>query len=97
MQSVRCNAGTSTITKSEKTFRRNLLSYFSNCFVIIVIQNVINLSFILSDSELEEVDGHNVHYKPEAINTLCQITKFNKRELQLMYRGFKQVNFILFN
>ncbi|XP_064466127.1 regulator of telomere elongation helicase 1 homolog isoform X1 [Ornithodoros turicata] len=42
------------------------------------------------DSELDELEGPTVHYKPEAIETLCQLTKFNKRELQLMYRGFKQ-------
>ncbi|XP_064466128.1 Kv channel-interacting protein 4-like isoform X2 [Ornithodoros turicata] len=44
----------------------------------------------LGDSELDELEGPTVHYKPEAIETLCQLTKFNKRELQLMYRGFKQ-------
>ncbi|KAH7981560.1 hypothetical protein HPB49_025409 [Dermacentor silvarum] len=42
------------------------------------------------DSEIDELEGPTVHYKPEAIETLCQLTKFNKRELQLMYRGFKQ-------
>ena len=96
MQSVRCNAGTNIITKSEK-IKRNLLSYFSNCSITIYIEIVINSLFVVSDSELEEIDGHNVHYKPEAIDTLCQITKFNKRELQLIYRGFKQVNFMQFN
>ncbi|XP_077543706.1 Kv channel-interacting protein 4-like [Haemaphysalis longicornis] len=44
----------------------------------------------LGDSEIDELEGPTVHYKPEAIETLCQLTKFNKRELQLMYRGFKQ-------
>ncbi|XP_022701412.1 Kv channel-interacting protein 1-like isoform X7 [Varroa jacobsoni] len=44
----------------------------------------------LGDSELDELEGPTVHYKPEAIETLCQLTKFNRRELQLMYRGFKQ-------
>ncbi|XP_077502105.1 Kv channel-interacting protein 4-like isoform X2 [Amblyomma americanum] len=42
------------------------------------------------NSEIDELEGPTVHYKPEAIETLCQLTKFNKRELQLMYRGFKQ-------
>lgn len=45
----------------------------------------------LTDSEFEDLDGQHVHFRPEAIDTLCQLTKFNKRELQLMYRGFKQV------
>ncbi|GIY24977.1 kv channel-interacting protein 4 [Caerostris darwini] len=36
------------------------------------------------------MDGPQARFKPEALDTLCQLTKFNKRELQLMYRGFKQ-------
>ncbi|KAI1305786.1 Kv channel-interacting protein 4 [Halotydeus destructor] len=31
-----------------------------------------------------------VRIRPEAIDTLCHLTKFSRRELQLMYRGFKQ-------
>ncbi|XP_022250160.1 Kv channel-interacting protein 1-like isoform X2 [Limulus polyphemus] len=42
------------------------------------------------DSEYEEVDVQQDRYTPEALDNLCEITKFNKRELQLMYRGFKQ-------
>ncbi|XP_071043531.1 Kv channel-interacting protein 4-like isoform X3 [Parasteatoda tepidariorum] len=42
------------------------------------------------NSEFDEMDGAQARFKPEAIDTLCQLTKFNKRELQLMYRGFKQ-------
>ncbi|XP_076367731.1 A-type potassium channel modulatory protein KCNIP1-like isoform X2 [Tachypleus tridentatus] len=41
-------------------------------------------------SEFDDLDGHSARYTPEALDTLCQITKFNRRELQLMYRGFKQ-------
>lgn len=48
-------------------------------------------SFFVLDSQLDDMDADHSHYKPEAIDTLCQLTKFNKRELQLMYRGFKQV------
>ncbi|XP_076367730.1 A-type potassium channel modulatory protein KCNIP1-like isoform X1 [Tachypleus tridentatus] len=48
-------------------------------------------SFISSyGSEFDDLDGHSARYTPEALDTLCQITKFNRRELQLMYRGFKQ-------
>lgn len=46
------------------------------------------------DSHLDDMDADHSHYKPEAIDTLCQLTKFNKRELQLMYRGFKQVRIL---
>jgi len=31
-----------------------------------------------------------VRYKPDAIDALCQSTKFTRKEIQLMYRGFKQ-------
>ncbi|XP_013782821.2 Kv channel-interacting protein 4-like, partial [Limulus polyphemus] len=41
-------------------------------------------------SEYEEVGGQQTRFTPEAIEKLCENTKFNKRELQLMYRGFKQ-------
>lgn len=33
-----------------------------------------------------------MRFKPESLDTLVKLTKFNKRELKLMYRGFKQVS-----
>lgn len=42
------------------------------------------------DNELEEVDFNIVRYRPESLDTLCEITKFSRKELQIMYRGFKQ-------
>ena len=33
-----------------------------------------------------------VRYKPDGINALARTTKFTKKELQLMYRGFKAVS-----
>lgn len=44
----------------------------------------------IQDSEFEEMDGPHIHFRPEALDTLCQLTKFSKRELQMMYRSFKQ-------
>ena len=32
-----------------------------------------------------------VRYKPEGLDALCKNTKFSRKELQIMYRGFKQV------
>lgn len=46
----------------------------------------------IAEGEFDDLDGQQVRIKPEAIDTLCQLTKFTKRELQLMYRGFKQVS-----
>ncbi|XP_074593215.1 Kv channel-interacting protein 4-like isoform X2 [Brevipalpus obovatus] len=40
--------------------------------------------------DLEEFEAQQVHIKPEAIEVLCRLTKFNRKELQIMYRGFKQ-------
>ncbi|KAK3094954.1 hypothetical protein FSP39_008312 [Pinctada imbricata] len=31
-----------------------------------------------------------VRYKPEGLDNLCRTTKFTRKELQIMYRGFKQ-------
>lgn len=32
-----------------------------------------------------------MRFKPESLDNLVKLTKFNKRELKLMYRGFKQL------
>jgi len=42
----------------------------------------------------EDIDEFNIHvsrYRPEELTKLTKITKFNKKEIQLIYRGFKQV------
>ncbi|XP_022080920.1 uncharacterized protein LOC110973958 isoform X2 [Acanthaster planci] len=45
---------------------------------------------VKKDHDLEDLDMQTVRYKPEGIDKLCRTTKFTKKELQLMYRGFKQ-------
>lgn len=51
----------------------------------------INIFFyIFADSEFEDLDKDHIHFCPEALGTLCQLTKFSRRELQMMYQGFKQ-------
>ena len=47
--------------------------------------------YICLDSEFDDLDAPNVHFRPEALETLCQLTKFTRKELQMIYRGFKQV------
>lgn len=44
-----------------------------------------------SDGDFDSEDAH-IRIKPEALDTLCQMTKFTRKELQYMYRGFKQVS-----
>ncbi|XP_037072641.1 Kv channel-interacting protein 4-like isoform X2 [Pollicipes pollicipes] len=42
------------------------------------------------NTELDEFEPNALRYKPDHIETLCKSTKFSKKEIQLMYRGFKQ-------
>ena len=43
------------------------------------------------DTDLDPTDASSVRYKPEGLDALCRSTKFSRKELQIMYRGFKQV------
>ncbi|KAF7490550.1 Kv channel-interacting protein 4 [Sarcoptes scabiei] len=70
MHSVRCNAGSSNLSKAKKIKR--------------------TYSGSLIYSEFDDLDAPNVHFRPEALETLCQLTKFDRKELQIIYRGFKQ-------
>lgn len=65
--------------------------------MITVIKSYFNTLPSLTDHDLEDLDMQTVRYKPEGLDTLCRATKFNRKELQLMYRGFKQVGFMFFN
>ncbi|KAL3317815.1 Kv channel-interacting protein 4 [Cichlidogyrus casuarinus] len=51
---------------------------------------IIAFLFKYSDAELDEFDPTVVQHKPTCLATLLKKTKFSRRELQLMYRGFKQ-------
>lgn len=44
-----------------------------------------------TDQAAEDADSPLVRYRPETLKELCRVTKFSKKEIQLMYRGFKQV------
>ena len=47
----------------------------------------------IADAETGAIDHITLaRYKPESLETLCRTTKFTKREIQIMYRGFKQVS-----
>ena len=45
----------------------------------------------ISESDLDDLDMHGVRFKPTGLDALCKNTKFTRKELQIMYRGFKQV------
>ncbi|XP_076460643.1 Kv channel-interacting protein 4-like isoform X1 [Babylonia areolata] len=40
--------------------------------------------------DIDDLEMQVVRYKPEGLDTLCRNTKFSRKELQIMYRGFKQ-------
>uniref|UniRef100_A0A915HGU1 EF-hand domain-containing protein n=1 Tax=Romanomermis culicivorax TaxID=13658 RepID=A0A915HGU1_ROMCU len=42
------------------------------------------------DEQPEEVEVNFPRYRPETLQQLCKLTKFSRKELQLMYRGFKE-------
>ncbi|KAG1713977.1 Calsenilin [Nymphon striatum] len=56
-------------------------------------QTTKSIHFLLTDSDSDEFEMAVARYKPDRIESLCRTTKFNKKELQLMYRGFKQIEF----
>jgi len=45
----------------------------------------------LSGREMDDVEMHVARIKPEGLDVLCRDTKFTRKELQIMYRGFIQV------
>ena len=45
----------------------------------------------VADHDIDDLEMQVVRYKPEGLDTLCRNTKFSRKELQIMYRGFKQV------
>ena len=45
----------------------------------------------VTDHDLDDTEMQVVRYKPEGLDSLCKKTKFSRKELQVMYRGFKQV------
>ena len=45
-----------------------------------------------SDQEVDETEKQVARCKPEGLDALCRTTKFSRKELQIMYRGFKNVS-----
>ncbi|XP_078588872.1 Kv channel-interacting protein 4-like isoform X2 [Branchiostoma floridae x Branchiostoma japonicum] len=66
--------------KDSTTYRRcfRLFQWFQKCFVP------------EKENEIDDLEMQVMRYKPEGIDELVRNTKFTKKELQIMYRGFKQ-------
>ncbi|XP_050395326.1 Kv channel-interacting protein 4 isoform X3 [Patella vulgata] len=47
-------------------------------------------SYGSADNDIDDLEMQVVRYKPEGLDILCRNTKFSRKELQIMYRGFKQ-------
>nr|CDS27231.2 Kv channel interacting protein 4 [Hymenolepis microstoma] len=48
------------------------------------------IAAIHRDADLDEVEANYFHHKPTSIQTLLKSTQFTRRELQIIYRGFKE-------
>ena len=48
-----------------------------------------------AETDAEEVELSVVRYRVDDLDSLARTTKFSKKELQLMYRGFKAVSYTL--
>lgn len=51
----------------------------------------LNIIFVYLDADVDEAETSYYHHKPTCIKTLLQSTQFSRRELQIIYRGFKEV------
>ena len=51
-----------------------------------------SVHFSRAENDTDDVELNVVRYKVDGIETLARTTKFTKKELQLMYRGFKAVS-----
>lgn len=53
--------------------------------------NVITRTFSSTeDASIVHIAETEIRHKPECLEELCRLTKFSKKELQIIYRGFKQ-------
>ena len=54
--------------------------------------DVVVVVVVVAEEELDELNIHAVRYRPEELAKLTRTTKFTRKEIQLIYRGFKQVS-----
>lgn len=61
--------------------------------VLMAIFSVTNPFMSLADSVEDDFELSTVCHRPESMDKLEEQTKFTKKELQVLYRGFKNVGF----
>lgn len=67
----------------------------SKCFIFSSHTFRLLMKFVLIcvvEEELDELNIHAARYRPEELAKLTRTTKFTRKEIQLIYRGFKQVS-----
>lgn len=62
------------------------------CSLLRLSSYVLLLLLTAADHDIDDLEMQVVRYKPEGLDTLCRNTKFSRKELQIMYRGFKQAS-----
>lgn len=45
----------------------------------------------MTENDFEENTAQVLRYKPKPIDELVKLTRFSRKEIQNLYRGFKQV------
>jgi hypothetical protein len=48
--------------------------------------------WMFTGNDVDNAETQVTRHRPEGIDSLCRTTKFSRKELQILYRGFKQVN-----
>lgn len=69
----------------------SMSSYSIMLFFIILLSSFFPLSLCLLDSADAELELAMVRHQPEGLDKLQAQTKFTRKELQSLYRGFKNV------
>ena len=64
-----------------------------NCKISAGFCEIYDLLYLLNftEDESDELNLHVTRYRPEELAKLTKTTKFTRKEIQLIYRGFKQV------
>lgn len=81
-----------------KVKKNDNLCFWKFLFACLFIKYILTsmFPFDFSDHDIDDLEMQMVRYKPEGLDVLCRNTKFSRKELQIMYRGFKQVLFCSF-
>ena len=66
-------------------------SRFRPCWDLFEAGLLLKICLTFIDTDLDEIETSYFHLKPASIQTLLKSTQFSRRELQIIYRGFKEV------